>query len=198
MFTYTPVFFVRTWPAYKSTFALLNAIALTVLGFSSALLGGMICDKYEERNPMIKAQVLMAGNLATIPLTAIACWTQSFYVAMVAFAAIPFACGSQYAPAITMMQNSVSSENSGIVVSTVSLFTSFAAILSPMIFSRIATYYGAAANPRVYGKVILLAISIGYAGSSIFYYRGGKRYVKMIQDRKKKQALDEAMIVESS
>ena len=75
MFTYTPVFFVRTWPAYKSTFALLNAIALTVLGFSSALLGGMICDKYEERNPMIKAQVLMAGNLATIPLTAIACWT---------------------------------------------------------------------------------------------------------------------------
>ena len=52
---YTPGFFVRTWPLYKSTFALCNAMALTVLGFSSALLGGMICDKYEKTNPMIKA-----------------------------------------------------------------------------------------------------------------------------------------------
>ena len=52
---YAPVFFVRTWPEMKSTYAFMNAIALTFLGFSSALMGGMVCDKFEKKNPMIKA-----------------------------------------------------------------------------------------------------------------------------------------------
>ena len=91
---HTPVFFLRTWPVYKTKFALLNALALSLMGISSAIFGGIISDKFEEKNPMIKAQVLMAGNLLAIPLVAIASWTNSFYVAMLAFSAIPFACGS--------------------------------------------------------------------------------------------------------
>lgn len=72
---YAPVFYVRTWPDFKSTYALVNAISLTFLGFSSALLGGMICDKYEKKIPMIKAKLLMAGNFISLPLIAFSCWT---------------------------------------------------------------------------------------------------------------------------
>jgi len=72
---YSPVFFVRTWPDFKSTYALFNAISLVCLGFSSALIGGMVCDKYEKKIPMIKSYVLMAGNFISLPLIAFACWT---------------------------------------------------------------------------------------------------------------------------
>lgn len=193
---YAPVFFVRCWPEMKSTYALLNAIALTFLGFSSSLLGGMICDKYEKKFPMIKSRVLMGGNILAIPLIAFACWTSNFYLAMASFAAMIFACGSYYAPAVTMMQNSVSAEDSGIVVSTLSLFTYSATTISPLIFSNIAKFYNAAAYPKVYGLVILLATTIGYLSSNIFYYRGGKHYVRIMEEKRLKEQYDDCIIAQ--
>lgn len=52
-----------------------------------------------------------------------------------------------------------------------------------MIFQRLAKYFNAAANPRVYGFMVLLAISVGYLGSNIFYWRAGKKYEKMMQEK---------------
>jgi len=184
---YAPVFFIRMWPEMKSTYALLNAIALTFLGFSSALLGGMVCDKYEKKIPMIKAKVLIGGNILAIPLIALSCWTTNFYVAMAAFAAMIFACGSYYAPAVTMMQNSVPPEDAGIIVSTLHLFTYSATTISPLIFSRVAKYFNAATNPKVYGLTILLAATIGYLGSNFFYWKGGKQYCKIMEEKRLKE-----------
>jgi len=191
---YAPVFFVRCWPEMKTTYALLNAIALTCLGFSSSLLGGMICDKYEKKFPMIKSKILIYGNTIAIPLIAFACWTSNFYLAMAAFAATIFATGSYFAPGVTMMQNSVPAEDSGIVVSTLSLFTYSATTISPLIFSRIAKYYNAAAHPKVYGLVILLATTLGYLSSNIFYYKGGKQYVKKMEEKRLKEQYDECVV----
>jgi len=184
---YAPVFFIRTWPDFKTTYALLNAIALIFLGFSSSLLGGIICDKYEKKIPMIKAYTLMFGNFMAIPLIGLACWTSNFYIAMSAFAAMIFACGSYYAPAVTMMQNSVPPEDAGIIVSTLHLFTYTATTISPLIFSRVAKYYNAAAVPKVYGLTILLATVIGYGLSNIFYYKGGKQYCKIMEEKRLKE-----------
>lgn len=120
---YTPVFFGRTFPAFKSTYALLNAIALTTCGFSSSLLGGMISDKYESRgNYMTKSYLVIAGNVLSIPLVAFACFTSNFYLAMLAFTIKIFLSGSYYAPAITMMQNAERPSNAGLVVSSYTFF----------------------------------------------------------------------------
>jgi MFS family permease len=100
---YAPVFFQRVFPAFKSKYALLNAIALISCGISSSLLGGIISDKYEKKSYMTKARIIMLGNALSIPLVAFACFTQSFYLAMIAFALKIFVSGSYYAPAITMM-----------------------------------------------------------------------------------------------
>jgi len=104
---------------------------------------------------------------------------------MIANAITIFASGSYYAPAVTMMQNSVSSENSGTVVSTLSLFVYTATTMSPLVFSRVAKYFGAAINPRVYGLTILAATTIGYLGANFFYWKGGKQYVKLQEEKKK-------------
>ena len=83
-----------------------------------------------------------------------------------------------------MMQNSVSSKKSGIIVAACSLISSFAWAVSPLVFNKIAQFYNATTNPRIYGGVMLLATTIGYVGSSIFYYRGGRAYVKIMEKKK--------------
>lgn len=100
---YTPVFFGRVFPTFKAEYAFLNAIALTLCGFSSSLLGGIICDKFEKKSYMTKAHIVMAGNFLSIPLILLACLTSNFYVALLAFACKILVSGSYYAPAITMM-----------------------------------------------------------------------------------------------
>ena len=122
----------------------------------------------------------MVGNVLSIPLVALAVWTQSFYVAMMAFALKIFVSGSYYAPAITMMQNSTRPSNSGLVVSVYTFFAYIAQTLSPLVFQQMAKSLNAAANPRVYGIMVLTATSIGYLGSNLFYHRAGKEYSKMM------------------
>ena len=54
---FIPIFFLRTYPSYKNTYAMLNAIILATLGFSSNLIGGILGDRQEDKNPKIKAQI---------------------------------------------------------------------------------------------------------------------------------------------
>ena len=91
------------FPDFKSQYALLNAAALTVFGFSSALLGGIVSDKFEKRSKMMKAYIVMAGNFIAVPLVAVATLSSNFYLAMAAFAFKILVSGSYFAPAITMM-----------------------------------------------------------------------------------------------
>jgi hypothetical protein len=41
----------------------------------------------------------------------------------------------------------------------------------------------AAANPRVYGFMVLTATTFGYLGSNLFYHRAGKEYTKMMIEK---------------
>ena len=180
---YVPVFFGRCFPAFKAKYAFLNAIALTTCGFSSALLGGIISDRYEKKSYMTKAWIVMIGNFLSVPLVAFACYTQSFYLALLAFTAKIFISGSYYAPAITMMQNSTRPSNSGLVVSAYTFFTYIATTISPLIFQGVAKSLGAATNPRVYGYTVLMAICSGYLTSNIFYWRAGRKYKALMEEK---------------
>ena len=46
---FVPVYFQKVFPAFKSEFALINACALVVLGFTSSILGGVLCDKLSDK-----------------------------------------------------------------------------------------------------------------------------------------------------
>ena len=83
---------------------------------------------------MTKAWVVMAGNALSVPLIAFACFTKSFYLAMLAFTIKIFVAGSYYAPAITMMQSSTRPSNAGLVVSVFTFFAYIAQTISPLIF----------------------------------------------------------------
>ena len=52
---------------------------------------------------MTKSRIIMGGHFLAVPLTAFACFTGNFWLAIACFAAKIFVSGSYYAPAITMM-----------------------------------------------------------------------------------------------
>ena len=52
-----------------------------------------------------------------------------------------------------------------------------------MAFGYVAKYFGAKSNPRVYGYMVLSAISVGYLGSNYFYGRAGRLYEKLMQEK---------------
>ena len=75
-----------------------------VFGFSSVLLGGIIGDKYGQKNHMTHANICMFGALLAIPAVMTATIFQSnFWLSMVMSAITIFVSGSYFSPAITMM-----------------------------------------------------------------------------------------------
>lgn len=159
---------------------MINAAALTCFGFSSALIGGMLSDKYEKKSYMSKSYIIMMGHFLAVPLVALASFTNSFWVAISCFAASIFFSGSYYAPAITMMQNSTDSSNSGFVVSAYTFYAYLAQTFAPLVFSYFANKFGAFGTPRIYGYLVTTAVTIGYLTSNLFYYRAGRAYKKFM------------------
>jgi MFS family permease len=143
----------------------------------------MLSDKLEKKSYMTKSAIIMTGHFLAVPLTAIACFTNNFWIAISCFAAKIFFSGSYFAPAITMMQNSTDPTNSGFVVSAYTFYAYLAQTLAPLIFGFFANYYGAMANPRIYGYLVTAAVTCGYLGSNVFYYKAGREYEKMMQQR---------------
>ena len=91
--------------------------------------------------------------------------------------------GSYFAPAVTMMQNASSKENSGNVVSAYTFVTTVAQTISPIFFSYFANIFGVVQNPTLYGPLISAFITFGYAVSSVFYWKAGKNYKKIMLER---------------
>ena len=70
--SFLPVFFLRTYPTFKAQYGVLNAMILTICGFSSNLLSGLIGDKFEQRNPMIKGWITTLSCALSVPLICLA------------------------------------------------------------------------------------------------------------------------------
>jgi nitrate/nitrite transporter NarK len=58
---FMPAYFQSVYPTMKMEFASANAISLSILGFISAVMGGIISDKYGQKHPMTMAWVCIIG-----------------------------------------------------------------------------------------------------------------------------------------
>ena len=58
---FMPAYFQSVYPAMKVEFASANALSLSVLGFISSVMGGVISDKYGTKNHMTMAWVCIIG-----------------------------------------------------------------------------------------------------------------------------------------
>ena len=85
---YLPIFFMKNYPKFKTEYALFGAVMLAVLGFISNLLTGLIGDRFENKNPMVKGWICSISALISCFLSVLACsghgnfWLTMFAVSM--------------------------------------------------------------------------------------------------------------------
>ena len=174
---FLPVFFMSKYPTFKSTYALLGALNLAVLGFISNMLGGVIGDRYEEKMPLIKSYLLGFSALLSCPLVALCCLAPGgFWMSFLAVSAHILVSGGYSSLAITMMQNSVDRKDLSAAISAYNLFCNFAQTFSPILFGAMASAMKAKVNPALYGPLIAGFVIAGYLPSAIIYLMGGRAY----------------------
>lgn len=191
---FIPIFILKTYPSFKSQYAMMSAAILAILGFTSNIAGGIVSDKFEKRSLMTKSLICVISGLLSCPMIALVTGGHgNFYLAMAGLAAYIFVSGSYNSSAITMMQNSVPSDQTGKIIGAYNLYTNLAQTASPIVFGFLATSLGAKSNPQVYGKLITLFITVGYSLSSLFFWRAGLHYKKhMLKEQEKELEAENA------
>lgn len=146
------------------------------MGLSSGLIGGYIADKYEKNSLWTKALICIIGSAMAVPLIGVATLQPSFWLSMACFSLFILLSSAFSGPAITMMQNTTEKSLQGSIISCYFFTITCAQTLGPLVLSKVANYYGAIANPALYGPVITAMVLIGFGGSCPFWYLAGKEY----------------------
>ena len=181
LITYLPVFYQQVFPKHLAEYSLLNAIQ-QMLAFSSIICGAILSHKFEKKTFMVQPLLCMLGAWLAIPLTVASCICfNNFYLSMALSSLSIFISGSFFGPAITMMQNSVSQENYGNVVSLYTFITNFIRSPIPALVTILAHKFGAIANPKIYGYLLAGFTTFGFGLSGIFYWRAGRAYAQMMR-----------------
>jgi sugar phosphate permease len=106
-----PAFFQKVYPLYKTQYSLYTALIISICGFSSNLIGGLISDKYEKKSRMTKAIVSIVGSALAIPAVGLCTLTTNSFHTSLFFMAVSYLVSECWmSPAVTMMQNTVKPE----------------------------------------------------------------------------------------
>lgn len=174
---FIPIFFLRTYPQHKTTYAMLNALILAVLGFSSNIIGGIVGDRMEGKNPKFKAHLCKFSNIASCILLPLCFMGHgNFWLSLLTMSMNVLFTGGQASAAITMLQNAVSTEEIGKIIGAYNMFTSLTATVAPIIFGYLATsVYNAKLNPIYYGRLLIGFVLGGYLPAAFLYHIAGKK-----------------------
>lgn len=125
--SFGPSYFMKTYPAFNAEFAYINALSLTILGFTSNLLAGIIGDKFERKYPMTKGYITTFSTLFSIPLVLLCCLNHgNFWLSTFALSMHILVSGGYHSTAITMVENSVTVGQTTNIVSAWQLYTNIA------------------------------------------------------------------------
>ena len=105
-----PLYFLGVYPSYSSEYSYLNAFVVSVCGFISAITGGIISDKYEQKGYLrTKAYVCMFCSSMGIP-TIILCtkFQNNFNFSIVMLGLEYLFAEGWISPAMTMVVSTIS------------------------------------------------------------------------------------------
>ena len=186
---FMPAYFQATFPTMKVEFASANALSLSILGFISAVMGGVISDKYGGKNPMTMAWVCIIGQVISIPFTVgMFMLSNNFWAAIACLAVKYLFAESWLSPAITMMQNTTKPSKQGNMISANIFFKTNAGMLATFICGLLSFHLNTKANPEMLGKILIGILAVSFAGSIPFFYLAGKSYTRYQEKKALKQA----------
>ena len=99
---------MKNYPKFKTEYALFGAVILAILGFISNILTGIIGDRFENKNAMVKGWICSISALISCLLISLAFSGHgNFWLTMFAVSMHILISGGFSSTAITMIQNSI-------------------------------------------------------------------------------------------
>ena len=128
---------------------------------------------------MTKSLISIVGCILSIPAVGLCTLTtNNFYISLIFMALSYLFSECWMSPAITMMQNAVKPEQTGVVVSGFTFYITIAGCISTVVFNYIANILGAPSAPHIYGKLIFAWSLFGYLAAIPCFWIAGKQYKK--------------------
>ena len=169
------------YPEAGATFNLVNAFICLVPASLSALAGGYLSDKLQKQSPMIKPQIVMLSNLLSVPFAYLAfTCTDNFWFSTYMIMAHWLLSEAWYAPNMTMLQNTTSSQNLGSVISIYCLLTTLTGVVGTSFLGQIQLEFDAVNNPEFYGASLTAMVLASQLGCIPFFWKAGKAYEKKL------------------
>jgi len=174
---FLPMYFLRNFPAFRAEFAVFYSLIVLFGGFTSALVGGLICDKFGKGKPMTKAWVAIIGNLLAWPMfTAAVLCTGNFWFSLTMVVS-KYLFGEPWkSPAITMIQNTTKPNKFGNIVSAYQFAYIMSGCLSTVLFGAVLNYFKCAGSAVAIGRILAGFCTVAYLGSSAAFYMAGRNY----------------------
>ena len=168
----------------QNEFASANAISLSILGFISSIMGGIICDRYSDKSPMTMAWVCVIGQCLSIPFTlGMFLLTNNFWAAILCLCFKYLFAESWQTASITMMQNTTQNNKQGKMISANIFYKTNAGMLSTALCGWLAFKFNTIHNPVMLGKILIGIMGVSFAGSIPFFYLGGRAYQKYVDEK---------------
>ena len=110
---FMPAFYSKCYPLMQKEYSIMNGIVKGLGGFLSVMICGILSDKLEKKDRMIKSKISITGALIAIPLMAGCCFFEgtNFYLSLTLFGLKFLISEGWMAPTVTMMQSTVKPEN---------------------------------------------------------------------------------------
>lgn len=156
----------------------------SVLGFISALAGGVLSDKYRHI-PMMKAYICIFSGLISAPALAVCFLKQDDFTVSVICLGINYLFAESWgSPAITMLMDSTSVENMGFAVSAYLFMTTIGGMLATTALGLIQSRLDAESDVSLYGTTLCYFMMFSYLGSIPFWYLAGRSYSSKLAQAK--------------
>ena len=167
-------------------FANANALSLCCFGFMSAILGGIISDKYSPKHPRTMANIGIICSLLVIPCNLMAFLTTGNFWLSICFLALKYLAGEAWgSPQLSMMQRAYPREKQGQMISSQLFFMTLCGTMGTATSGFLATYFNAAANPIIFGRILAGMTVFAELMSIPFFWLAGNAYVRHLKNEKR-------------
>lgn len=175
---FKPTYFQAVYPEDDVNFGIINAIMASALGFTSALLGGIISDRYRQI-PMMKAYICIFSALIAAPAMALCLLKQDNFIISVVTLGLNYLFAESWgSPAITMLMDVTSLQNIGFAISAYLFMTTLSGMAATTALGIVQDKLNAREHKELYGTTLCYFIMFSYLGSIPFFYLAGRSYTK--------------------
>ena len=158
----------------------INALAVLFGGFTSSIVAGIICDKYEPINYRAKSYVIVIQSLLAVPICAIAFLSTSSFTVSILFLFFEYLFSEGWMPPVlSMLLTCIEVQYKGVAVGIFLFSTTIAGTVAVWFDARMIKAFSADDDPAQIGKIVAFSTTVPCVLAAFCFWRAGIQYAKV-------------------